>query len=94
MFVKPSDGLLVFFSSVSHEPNDELGFVSCRISDELTEMVVVGHFELILNNDFPAGVFLLRKYVHIIPANIGFYLNKFYTDADFIAQKFEIVRLG
>ena len=94
MFIKPSDSLLVFFSSLSHEPNDELGFMSCRISDELTEVAVVGDFELILNNDFPAGVLLLRKYVHVISANIGFYLNEFYTDADFIAQKFEIVWLG
>ena len=57
MLIKPSDSLLVFFSRLSHEPNDELGFVSCRISDELTELAVVRYFELIPNNDFSAGVF-------------------------------------
>ena len=57
-------------------------------------MAVVSHFELILNNDFSSGVFFLRKYVHIIPANIGFYLNKFDANADFIAQKFKIVWFG
>ena len=75
MLIKPSDSLLVFFPGLSHEPNNKFGFVSCRISDELTKMAVVSHFELILNNDFPASVLLLCKYVHIIPANIGFYLN-------------------
>ncbi len=84
----------MFFSRISHEPNDELCFVSCRVCDELTEVAVVSHFELILNNDFSAGVLLLCKYVHIIPANIGFYLKELYSNANFIAQKFEIVWLG
>ncbi len=94
MFIEPSNSLLVFFSSLSHEPNDELSFVSRRISDELTEMTVISYFELVLNNNFSTGVLFSRKYVNIIPAHIGFYLDEFDTNADFVAQEFEVVGFG
>jgi len=68
------------------------GFVSCRISDELTKMTVIGLIRVgFLNNDFLRCSLPVQVCQRYICQNIGSNLNEFlYQCPNFVAQEFKI----
>ena len=84
----------MFFAGFPHEPNNVFGFESGCVSNELTEMTVIGCFKLILNDNFFGGVFFLCKNINVIPSYIGFHLNEFYANPNLVAQHFQVLWFG
>ena len=52
--VKPSEQSLVIFVKLRRHPDQELGVVVGRIADQPDEVVVVGQFQLVLDDHFAA----------------------------------------
>ena len=93
MLVQPVNGLLVFFSSFSDEPHYVFCFKPSCIGNQLAQVVVIRGLQLVFDNDFLAGIFLLPENINVIPADMSLCLYQFDSDADFIAEQLKIVGL-
>ena len=64
MIIQPFYSLLVFVTSTLYNPNNDFGILAGCISDNLTEVVVVGVLQLVFNDDFPTCTFFCSENVY------------------------------
>ena len=75
MLIEPFYCLPVLISGTGHHPNDKLSFFSRSVSDDLSQMIMIGIFELVFNNNLTSAPDLLRKYIcaEASDTRLGFY---------------------
>lgn len=86
MLIQPFHRTTMFFSRLFYNPyNDFCVFTSC-ISEQLTQMCVIGTFQLIFNYNGIIGSFLRSQYIQAKLAYGRFTFSKTQINTDSFAQ--------
>ena len=75
MFVQPLNGTCVFLPRLSNNPHDYTCIKAGRIGDDLAKVIVVGLFQLILNQHRFPGQLIFADDIAAITAYKLFSLN-------------------